>query len=124
MGFPLTSILVAILLIQFVFLGALRGWRWLDHPVLRFLGRISYSLYLYQLVVIASVEFYLMPWLRLRWAIPIMYFGSVAAAYASYHLVERPFLRWKRRFEPVPVPGEQRRAPGAAFSATAGAPAA
>jgi peptidoglycan/LPS O-acetylase OafA/YrhL len=108
-GFPLTSMLVVVLLIQFVFLGALRGWRWLDHPSLRFLGRISYSLYLYHIVVIATVEFYLMPALRLHWAIPVMYLGSVAAAYASYRLVEQPFLRLKNRFEPNSLPGAHHR---------------
>jgi peptidoglycan/LPS O-acetylase OafA/YrhL len=99
-GFPLISLLVMVLLIQFVFLGALRGWRWLDHPSLRFLGRISYSLYLYHIIVIATVEFYFMPALRLRWALPVMYLGSVAVAYTSYRLVEQPFLRLKSRFEP------------------------
>jgi peptidoglycan/LPS O-acetylase OafA/YrhL len=122
-GFPLTSMLVVVLLIQFVFLGALRGWRWLDHPVLRFLGRISYSLYLYHIVVIATVEFYLMPALRLRWAIPVMYLGSVAAAYASYRLVEQPFLRLKSRFEPNSLSGAHHRESGQPLSTAAGAPA-
>ena len=123
-GFSLTSMLVVVLLIQFVFLGALRGWRWLDHPALRFLGRISYSMYLYHVVVIATVEFYLMPYLRLRWTIPIMYAGSLAASYASYRLIERPFLRWKNRFEPAPSAEGERRAAGRAFTASAGASAA
>ena len=118
-GFPLTSMLVAVLLIQLVFLGALRGWRWLEHPSLRFLGRISYSLYLYHVVVIATVEFYLMPQLRLRWAIPIMYLGSLAAAYASYHLIERPFLRLKSRFETFPIEDTERRVPDKALNVAA-----
>ncbi len=122
-GFPLTSMLVVVLLIQFVFLGALRGWRWLDHPSLRFLGRISYSLYLYHIVVIATVEFYLMPALHLRWAIPIMYLGSIAAAYASYRLVEQPFLRLKNRFEPNSLSGTHHRESGQPLSTAAGAPA-
>jgi len=115
--------LVVVLLIQFVFLGALRGWRWLDHPGLRFLGRISYSLYLYHIVVIATVEFYLMPTLRLRSAIPVMYLGSIAAAYASYRLVEQPFLRLKSRFEPNSPSGTHLRESGQPLSTAAGAPA-
>jgi peptidoglycan/LPS O-acetylase OafA/YrhL len=118
-GFPLTSMLVAVLLIQFVFLGALRGWRWLEHPSLRFLGRISYSLYLYHVVVIAAVEFYLMPQLRLRWAIPIMYLGSLAAAYASYQFIEKPFLHLKSRFETFPTEDRERRVPDKTLNAAA-----
>lgn len=95
---PLTSLLIAVMLIQLVFLAALRGWSWLEHPVFRFLGRISYSLYLYQIIVIATVEHYL-PHLRLRWAFPLMYVATTLVAYASYRLVEAPFLRMKRRFE-------------------------
>jgi peptidoglycan/LPS O-acetylase OafA/YrhL len=94
------SALVAVMLLQLVFLGSLRGWRWLDFRVFRFFGRISYSVYLYHLVVIASVEFFLSD-LRLRWAYPIMYIGTAAVAYASYRLIERPFLRLKDRFEVV-----------------------
>jgi peptidoglycan/LPS O-acetylase OafA/YrhL len=121
-GFPLISLLVVVLLIQFVFLGAMRGWRWLDHPSLRFMGRISYSLYLYHIIVIATVEFYFMPTLRLRWAIPIMYLGSVAAAYTSYRLVEQPFLRLKNRFEPNATAGANDRDSGQRLN-TAGVPA-
>lgn len=124
LGFPMTSMLVTVMLIQLVFLGALRGWRWLEHPGLRFLGRISYSLYLYHVVVIATVEFYLMPQLRFRWAIPIMYLGSLAAAYASYRLVETPFLRLKSRFETLPIGDRERREPEQSLSTAAGAPAA
>jgi peptidoglycan/LPS O-acetylase OafA/YrhL len=80
-----------------VHLAALHGWTWLDHPTLRFLGRISYSLYLYHIVVIATVYHYL-PNLRLRWAYPLIFVGSVLMAYASYRLVEKPFLKLKDHF--------------------------
>ena len=106
-GMTLMSALVAVMLIQLVFLASLRGWRWLDHRVLRFFGRISYSLYLYHIVVIATVA-YLFPHLRERWAYPLMYAGSAAAAYVSYVLIEKPFLRLKDRFTAVVPPAQAR----------------
>jgi peptidoglycan/LPS O-acetylase OafA/YrhL len=96
-GMALDSTIIAVALIQLVHLAALHGWTWLDHPTLRFLGRISYSLYLYHIVVIATVYHYL-PNLRLRWAYPLIFVGSVLMAYASYRLVEKPFLKLKDHF--------------------------
>ena len=96
-GMALDATIIAVALIQLVYLAALQNWTWLDHPALRFLGRISYSLYLYHIVVAATVDHYL-PNLRLRWAYPLIYAASVLVAYASYRLVEKPFLRLKDRF--------------------------
>ncbi len=95
---PLSTVVVATLLVQLIFKADAFGYRWLEHPVLRFVGRISYSLYLYHIVVIRSVE-HLFPHLRLRWAYLLMWVGSFVAAYMSYTLIERPFLRLKSRFE-------------------------
>jgi peptidoglycan/LPS O-acetylase OafA/YrhL len=95
---PLSTVVVAALLVQLIFKADARGYRWLEHPVLRFVGRISYSLYLYHIVVIRSVE-HLFPHLRLRWAYSLMWIGSFIAAYMSYKIIEQPFLRLKSRFE-------------------------
>jgi|HubBroStandDraft_6_1064221.scaffolds.fasta_scaffold378654_1 peptidoglycan/LPS O-acetylase OafA/YrhL len=95
---PLSTVVVAALLVQLIFKADSRGYRWLEHPVLRFVGRISYSLYLYHIVVIRSVE-HLFPHLRLRWAYSLMWIGSFIAAYMSYKIIEQPFLRLKSRFE-------------------------
>jgi len=96
LGMTLTAVLVVLMLIQLVFLGALRRWKWVDHPLLRFFGRISYSLYLYHIVVISAVQHYL-PGLSLRFAYPLIYGGSAAVAYTSYRVVEKPFLSLKNR---------------------------
>ena len=106
---PVSSVVIAVLLLQLVFLGSLRGHAWLEHPVLLFLGRISYSLYLYHMLAIVSVEHYL-PHLRLRWAYPLMTILSFGLACLSYYCVEKPFLGLRRRFQvrrprqPQPVP--------------------
>jgi peptidoglycan/LPS O-acetylase OafA/YrhL len=67
----------------------------LNNEVLRFFGRISYSLYLWQqLFVIAT---------KPAWAIihqfPYDWFASILFAVASYFLIERPFLRLKTMYE-------------------------
>ena len=68
--------------------------RWLELPLLRWFGRISYGLYLWHFVLIS------MPWERLP--IPVilpMVLTPIAVATASYYLVEAPLLAWWRRFE-------------------------
>ncbi len=95
---PVSSVAIAVLLLQLVFLGSLRGYAWLEHPVLRFFGRISYSLYLYHMLAIVSVEHYL-PHLHLRWAYPLMVVLSLGLACLSYYGVEKPFLGMRRRFQ-------------------------
>lgn len=97
---PVASLLIAIMLVQLVFLASLRGSSWLENPVLRFLGLISYSLYLYHLIVIVMVERFL-PHLQLRMAFPLMFGLSLLVAYLSYKLVEQPFLGLKNHFLPA-----------------------
>jgi len=110
-GMALMSMLVATMLIQLVFLGSIRGWRWLDNRLFRFFGKISYSLYLYHIVVIASVQYFL-PDLRARYSFPLMYAGSIALAWGSYVVIEKPFLRLKDRFAVVTAADESRSSAG------------
>ena len=72
-----------------------------NHPAVAFVGTLSYSLYLWQQV-------FLVHWLRDRWPVQVFpwnFLCCFAAALASYFLVEKPFLRWKHRFERVAVGG-------------------
>jgi peptidoglycan/LPS O-acetylase OafA/YrhL len=69
------------------------GWLLRTRP-LRFLGLISYSLYLWnQLFISVSVP----DWGFIR-QMPLCLFASVGAAILSYFFVERPFLVLKRRY--------------------------
>jgi peptidoglycan/LPS O-acetylase OafA/YrhL len=76
-----------------------RSWlaRALSFQPLRFVGRISYGLYIWH-----PLLFVLVGW---RWGVP----AAFATAIVSYRLVEQPFLRRKSRRSPVgavprPVP--------------------
>ena len=78
-----------------VVLGVARsGSRFLEHPLMRFIGAISFSLYLWHQVVLRvpvphAIVHAFLPRLALTLVI------SIAVALASYVLVERPFLRMR-----------------------------
>jgi peptidoglycan/LPS O-acetylase OafA/YrhL len=98
-GFTVDAVLVAILIVQLIQLADARMWSWLEHPATRYLGTISYPIYLYhqwgasvgRRVPISNrhAEF---------WAGVI---ATVLLATGSYFVIERPFLRLKQRFEPA-----------------------
>jgi peptidoglycan/LPS O-acetylase OafA/YrhL len=95
-GWTIQACLMALLIVQLLQLYRHPCWSWLEHPVTRYLGTISYPLYLYQLVGLAAAA--------------ALHFGSRYATFAaalgvtvglaslSYHVIERPFLRLKERF--------------------------
>ncbi|MGE3309241.1 MAG: acyltransferase family protein [Limisphaerales bacterium] len=69
--------------------GVQRVFQW---PPAEWIGRISYSLYLWQQVFLPKEP--LAVWQQLPWNIPL----AVGFAFASFHFVERPALRWRERF--------------------------
>ena len=97
LGFTVDALLFAILLIQVMCLSSSVSWRWLNHRVVRYVGRISYPMYLYhawalevgrhatQLPKIAQLG--------------VGTLATIAVASGSYFVIERPFLRMKARFE-------------------------
>jgi peptidoglycan/LPS O-acetylase OafA/YrhL len=76
-------------------------WWLLENPVGRYLGRISYSVYLWGMVAIAIVERMGHDWLHLPVFAVVIVIGSV-----SHFLIERPFQslgkKWSRPREPIP----------------------
>jgi peptidoglycan/LPS O-acetylase OafA/YrhL len=96
-GFTVDALLVALLLLQILQLSRTVLWRWLDHSVTRYLGVISYPLYLYHgwgLSVGEQITFapeFLKPWIGVL--------ASIALASGSYFIIEKPFLRLKSRWE-------------------------
>ncbi|MEO8031336.1 MAG: acyltransferase [Gemmatimonadota bacterium] len=99
-GFTVDAVLVAIFMVQVLQLATHPLWSWLEHPLMRYLGSISYPLYLYHqwglgighkaAALPQSVQFV------------IGVLCSVLLASGSYFVIERPFLKLKRRFHDPP----------------------
>jgi peptidoglycan/LPS O-acetylase OafA/YrhL len=96
LSFIFNPLLTAMLIPQLI---AFRGeWfaAWLQLRPVRYLGSISYSLYLYQQVVLHPVRQALS-----RFPLVVQLAGAIVAlvlvSSASYKFVEAPFLRWKDR---------------------------
>lgn len=74
----------------------------LSNPILIKIGIWSYSLYIWQELFIG--RFFWLPWLRWLNNYPVLVILLIKLiilfpmAYASYHLVETPFLKWKKKF--------------------------
>jgi peptidoglycan/LPS O-acetylase OafA/YrhL len=80
------------------------GWagRFLEHPVARWIGRLSYSLYLWQQFFSVTDLKYPLTWLQVfPWNIGMLLF----VATLSYRYVERPMIRLGHRLAPPPTSG-------------------
>jgi peptidoglycan/LPS O-acetylase OafA/YrhL len=76
------------------------AYKWLNYPPLIWLGRISYGLYVYEGVfLIHSLHATHIPLLQ---RFPINLCASLAAAVASFYLLERPLMRLVRKSRPAP----------------------
>lgn len=102
-GFIVDPILIAILIVQVIAhnsvgFGAVLNWRWV-----RYLGTISYAIYLYHghAILVADKMTGTLP------AVVSMFVGIlsvIAVASASYWFLEEPFLRMRARFTPGQLP--------------------
>ena len=93
-GFAIEPLLFAILIVQMIALSSTRTWGWTEWRAVKFLGRISYSLYLYQQLTLHAVRHALEAYavvVQLSAAIAV----TIVLATISHYLIERPFLRLK-----------------------------
>ena len=93
-GNAVEPLLMAVFIVQMIKLSASGAWAWTQWGWVRYLGRISYPLYLYQQFTLYPVTKALA-----RFPVPIQLAGAiiatVIAASLSYYLVERYFLKLK-----------------------------
>jgi peptidoglycan/LPS O-acetylase OafA/YrhL len=78
----------------------------LELPIFDFMGKISYGLYMYHLLIIFLMSTALKPYLSQVWSCNVLIYVSVIAlttiaAYFSYHYFELPFLNIKERYAVV-----------------------
>jgi peptidoglycan/LPS O-acetylase OafA/YrhL len=102
-GFIVNPLLTAALIGQVIAFQADAMWNWLNSSVVRYLGTISYSVYLYQQLLVHPALSALKSQHTLVQAVGVMVVVIIAAS-CSYFLIERPFLKLKTRFLRVGTP--------------------
>jgi len=111
-GLSLTALASAALLLLALTPGTWSN-RILSTPMLRFYGRYSYGLYLIHFTVANYCINVLEPaitqqvhavWLAQLIVFAIVFGGSTVTAVLSFHLIEQPFLKMKRRFDFAAAP--------------------
>ncbi|WP_439630756.1 acyltransferase family protein [Gemmata sp.] len=100
--FTAAAVMVAVILLRLLAAPSLVGTWVLGAAPLVAIGRLSYSLYLVHIPVLRWVPHGPLGWWALR-EVCLMLAAIFAAALVSYFLIERPFLRIKRRFESRPL---------------------
>lgn len=99
-GFVLDPVLVALLIPQLIAWRQTLLWSWLNWPWMRYLGRISYSLYLYQQITPGILE-KLLPHAGKALFVCVNALLVTIVATGSYFVIEKPFLKLKGRFARV-----------------------
>ncbi|MGH8224314.1 MAG: acyltransferase family protein [Woeseiaceae bacterium] len=99
LSYPVEVVLIGLLMTQLMGATTSPLWRWLDHPAARWLGALSYSLYLYHMLArYAAGHLVAGPTRQGLLAVLL----ALPLAMLSYYGVERPALRWRARRFPAP----------------------
>lgn len=81
--------------------------RVLEWAPLRYIGRLSYSMYLWQQIFFISHIYDARPPLGILETTPLRFAGVLVCSIASYHIIERPLIRIGHRLAPPATPGRE-----------------
>src|SRR5262249_8001794 len=95
--FTVDSVLSVILIVQMIVLGDRAPWTWINWRWVRFIGTISYSLYLYNAIGPDAINSSALAHTFLR--VPLSLLAGLTLAIGSYYVIERPFLKLKSKYE-------------------------
>jgi peptidoglycan/LPS O-acetylase OafA/YrhL len=95
-GYSLQNLVIALLIAHVVFYDKTVLGRTLNNPVVVHVGVISYSLYLWQPLFLTTKN------TTFTGVFPWNIVCAFLAAELSYYLLEKPFLRWRKRFSSDP----------------------
>ncbi len=96
-GFVLDPLLTAIFLVQVIAMGGTWLWGWLNWRVIRYLGQVSYGMFLYHMManrLILGLFGRQSLWIH----VPAVIATAALLGACSFHLIEMKFLRLKSRF--------------------------
>ncbi len=96
LGYTVDALLMATFILQILLLADTPVWRWLEHPVVRYLGTISYPLYLWHEWGRALGTHFPAGGRVGQFSAGVI--ASIILASGSYFVIERPFLKLKNRF--------------------------
>ena len=91
-GYTLQNLMIAALVTHVVFHDTTRLGKILNHRILIHVGTISYSLYLWQQLFLTPMNTTFMG------RFPLNLLCALIAAELSYYIIEKPFLRMRKRF--------------------------
>ena len=95
-GFVVEPLLVGVLIVQWIAMAESAAWGWTNWAPVRYLGRISYSIYLYQQITPRLVE-RVAGTQSFTTSLAVNTAVVIGVASASYWIIESPFLRIKDR---------------------------
>ena len=96
--------------------------RILEFSALRWIGKISYSLYLWQQLFFSGFLFHSATPLGMLNRFPWRWFALFACASASYYLLEKPMIKLGHRIAPPATPGREEKATSLPEKPVAAAP--
>lgn len=97
LGYTLQSLSVAYLIISYVFIQKGIGYRLLNLSYIRHLGILSYSIYVWQQPFFENAETFGFDSLLIL-TFPFNIFAAITVAIVSYHFLEKPFLKLRKRY--------------------------